>query len=224
MRTKIWLMAAIVPVGLLVVSSTASAAVVDCTNATVVCNTFLKGSSKFKPVLSNVACPAGTSETIAIKGTISDCTVSGAPGVKILSGSVKGTIITGDCTCGGLNPGDHAITSGSLTTSWKYDSTATSTCDPNVPAGSKASVLNAGANIHAAIQIAPAPYSGAVYGQFALSGTGVSVTGPFQGGDGGASSVTVGTSTESASTLIGNCLGPKGLKVLTFGQAQTQLQ
>ncbi len=219
------LAASLLATGFFVFASTAAhaQAPVDVSNGTITCNTFLKGSSKFKPALSNAACPAGVNETIQIKGSLSDCTVdatTAGAGVVIAGGSVKGTITTSDCTCAGLGPGDHPIISGSLITSWK-----TASGSPKISPTS--STLNAGANIHAGVSIPPAPFSGAIYGVFSLSGTGVGVTGAFTGGDGGAGSVTAGASTESAATLIGECTGAApykpGLKVLTFGEAQTRL-
>jgi hypothetical protein len=222
MRTKKWLTAAILPASLLAFCSIASA--VDCTLGTVVCNQLTKGSTKFKPVL-HAPCPPLVNELISIKGTLGDCTTN-VPGVQIISGSVKGTITTNDCSCTGLLPGAHPVLSGALTTTWKF-ATKDSMGNPIPVCDSKTSVLNlsAAANINAGVLVPGPPFNGsALYGEFNLSGAGVSVAGDFQGGDGGATSSTTGSSVESASFLVNTCLAPKGLKGFSFGATDNTLQ
>src|SRR5262245_12091580 len=147
MRRKTWLTATILPASLLAFCSAANA--VDCTNASIVCNTFTKGSAKFKPVLStgalNTCAAGGGTESISIKGTLSDCTVTGAAGVVVISGSVKGTLYTGDCTCVGLTA-NNAIKAppigkfNQLVTTWKFDLTPpNAACD----SGQKSTTLTA---------------------------------------------------------------------------------
>src|SRR5215813_4160047 len=152
MRRKNWLTAAILPASLLAYCSMATAASVDCTNAKITCNALLKGTSKFKPVLATHpvgTCPTSipvNQEAIAIKGTLVDCTVTGtspAGTVKVISGSVKGTLYTADCSCAGLavspNPIIPAPTGkfNQLVTSWKFDTTAPDVCQ----SGQKSSTL-----------------------------------------------------------------------------------
>lgn len=237
MRKKMWLSAAILPASLLAFCWTATAASVDCTNATITCNTFTKGTAQFKPVLSTGAvgtCAAGGGvEVISIKGTVSDCTVTGAGGVKVISGSVKGTLYTGDCTCAGLAVSPNPIIVppagkfNQLVTSWKFDTTAPDVCN----SGQKASTL---ALVGGVAGITSGPFiaslananfnPGAVYGAFTLKAPGTGVAGIFQGADLGATSHTTGATTESLSTLFNTCAGAKGLKGITFGQADTVLQ
>ena len=239
MRRK-WFTAMVLPASVLAFCSLASAAAVDCTNATIVCNTFLKGGAKFKPALNAVAlntCPdpitlAPRTETISIKGTISDCTVTGAGAVKVISGSVKGTIYTGDCSCTGLAAPQPFVAPpagkfNQLVTSWKFDTTAADVCMP----GQKASTLNlaTGGNVTSGPFIASAanPNFGAsaIYGSFSLNPPTVTgVTGIFQGGDAGATSTTSGATSESLNSLFTTCAGPKGLKGITFGQGYTDLK
>ena len=244
MRRKNWLTAAILPASLLAYCSMATAAEVDCTNAKITCNALLKGTSKFKPVLATHpvgTCPTSipaNMETIAIKGTLVDCTVTGAGGVKVISGSVKGTLYTADCSCAGLAVSPNPLIpapvgkTNSLTTTWKFDTTAADVC----MAGQKSSVLTLFAANGAGITSGPfiaslanSNFSG-VYGGFTLKDLGVApgpdlaVTGIFQGGDNGATSHTSGSTVESLGFLFGTCGGAKGLKGITFGATDSTLQ
>src|SRR5262245_57383920 len=106
MRTKTWFMAAVLPASLLALSSIASAATVDCQNFTITCNTFTKGTAKFKPALNAAAavgtCPTSIPanlENISIKGTVSDCTVGGQA-----TTCTGGTNNGGACTNNGQCP------------------------------------------------------------------------------------------------------------------------
>ena len=235
MRTN-WLKAAMLPVGVLVLHSAATAAVVDCTTLTITCNTFQKGGAKFKPLLSSASglgtCTTSVPpnlEAISIKGTLADCTVSN-PNVKVVSGGVKGTVYTGDCSCAGLaNPSNPIVTpppgkTNTLVTSWKFDSTSTDTC----MSGQKSSTLvqvPTMAAIHSSPFNPGAPFSpGALYGKFSLGGAGTGVTGIFQGGDLGATSVLAALSTESVTFLGSTCNSVKGLKAITFGVADAELK
>jgi hypothetical protein len=239
MRKKMWLSAAV----LLVFCGAATAAEVDCTNATITCNQLTKGSSKFKPVLATHpvgTCPTSLDgkELISIKGTLADCTVTGAGAVKVISGSVKGTLYTGDCSCAGLAVSPNPLVAppvgkfNQLTTSWKFDTTAADVCT----AGQKSSVLTLFAANGAGITAGPfiaglanAQFTG-VYGGFTLKdlavapGPDVAVTGIFQGADNGATSHTSGSTVESLGGLFGTCGGAKGLKAITFGATDSTLQ
>jgi hypothetical protein len=191
---------------------------VDASMFTITCNTFLKGSGKFKPALTPTACATGVSEVISIKGTVSDCTVGGAPATfKIASGSVKGTITTNDCTCSGIGIGLHPITAGALTVTWK-------TASGSDPIDNKTSLiaLSAAAKIDANVLIPGGNFTG-IYGTFALHGSGIGVTGSFQGSDSGTMSSLAGVTSESATLLLANCNG-SGLKGFTFGFADAVLK
>jgi|GEM_PF-5063459 len=229
MQRKISIASAFLPVGFLVFQTVAAA--VDCTNATIVCNTFTKGSAKFSPALKvGQPCPASGVEKITLKGTISDCTVSGAMGVTVLSGKVKGELYTNNCDCSGLALTNVPIATpppnkqNALITTWKFAPGAA--CDP----GQVSSTLTLTPGTSTIYN--PGPWSPglpfnitALYGRFNLSGAGVGVTGIFQGTSGGTGSSTTGTTTESVSTIIGTCsTNPAGLKGFSFGQADVSLQ
>jgi hypothetical protein len=234
-----WLKAAMLAVGVMGLFSTATAAVVDCTTLTISCFTFQKGGVKFKPVLSTAAahgtCPASVppnTEAVSIQGTLTNCTVSN-PNVKVVSGSIKGTIYTADCSCASLSDASVGIVTpppgktNTLVASWKFDSTSTDTCMPGQKASTIVQVPTMSV-IHQGFFHAPSPpFSasvGATYGLFSLSGAGMGISGIFQGGDVGASSVVAGLSNEDVFFLIATCQGPKGLKGLTFGQADAELK
>jgi hypothetical protein len=69
------------------------------------------------------------------------------------------------------------------------------------------------------------PFAGsAFYAKFSLGGPGTGISGIFQGVDVGATSVLAGLSNESVFFLGSTCTSPKGLKALTFGQADAELK
>jgi hypothetical protein len=237
-RTK-WLQAAMLAVGVMALSSAATAAVVDCTMLTISCFTLQKGGVKFKPILSSAAahgtCPSSVppnTEGVSIKGTLTDCTVSNT-NVKVVSGSVKGTIYTADCSCLSLSDASVGIVTpppgktNTLVASWKFDATSTDVCMSGQKSSTIVQVPSMSA-IHQGFFHPPSPpFSsslGANYGLFSLSGTGMGVSGIFQGGDLGASSAVAGLSTEDVFFLINTCNGPKGLKGLTFGPTDAELK
>jgi len=228
MQRKISMAAAFLPVGLLVFQTVAAA--VDCTNATIVCNTFTKGSAKFSPALKPGQPCLASGEKITLKGNISDCTVSGVTGVTVLSGKVKGELYTNNCDCSGLAlptvpiatppPGKQSA----LITTWKFAPGAA--CDPG-QVSSTLTLTPATSTINNPGPWSPGPPFNptALYGRFNLSGAGVGVTGIFTGGTGGTGSSTTGTTTESVLTIIGTCTtNPAGLKGFSFGQADVSLQ
>jgi hypothetical protein len=235
-----WLKAALLPVGLMALfSTTAAAAVVDCTTLTISCFTFQKGGVKFKPVLSaaNVLGDCKVNgvdviEAISIKGKLLGCVVSN-PNVKVVSGSAKGTLYTDDCSCAGLAAASVPIATpppgktNTLVASWKFDSTSTDTCMPGQTSSTIGQVPGM-AVIHQGFFHAPSPpFSaalGATYGGFSLSGAGTGISGIFQGGDTGASSLLAGLSNEDVFFLGATCQSVKGLKALTFGQAEAELK
>lgn len=235
MRTN-WLKATMLPMGVLALCSTSTATVVDCNPLTITCTTFQKGGAKFKPLLTSASglgtCTTSTppnTEAISIKGTLTDCNASD-PNVKVVSGSVKGTIYTGDCSCAGLGAASNPIVTpppgktNALVVSWKFDSASPNTCQT----GQKSSTLGQLAGTAAISQSAfnpGAPFAGAAfYGRFSLGGPGTGINGIFQGGDVGASSVLAALSTESVTFLIGTCNSAKGLKGITFGVADAELK
>ncbi len=233
MQRKISMAVAFLPIGLLVFQTPAVA--VDCTNATIVCNTFTKGSAKFKPALNAAAglgtCPQSPTgiEEIKIKGVLSDCTVTGASGVTVLSGSVKGTLYTNDCSCAGLAVPTVLIATpppnkqSALVTRWKFAPGAA--CDPG-QVSSTLTLTPGTSTINNPGPWSPGPpfNPSALYGKFNLSGAGVGVTGIFTGGTGGTGSSTTGTTTESVVSIISTCTGPTGLKGFSFGQGDVSLQ
>jgi hypothetical protein len=168
-------------------------------------------------------------EAISIKGTLTDCTVSN-PNVKVISGSAKGTLYTGDCSCAGLgNPAQPIVTppagkTNTLTTSWKFDITSTDTCMTGQKSTTLVQVPSMSV-IHSTPFNPGAPFGAtAFYGKFSLSGAGTGISGIFQGGDVGASSVLAAISTESVPFLGSTCASAKGLKAITFGVADTEFK
>jgi hypothetical protein len=67
------------------------------------------------------------------------------------------------------------------------------------------------------------PFTG-TYGTFHVGGLGVSVSGSFQGSDGGASSVADGATSQDVNVLLDACSSDSGLKVINFGFEDIMLQ
>ena len=234
MRTN-WLEALMLPIGVLACCSTAAATVVDCNTLTITCTTFQKGSAKFKPTLStastNGTCTTSTppnTEAISIKGTLTDCFVSD-PNVKVVSGAVKGTIYTGDCSCAGLGNASNPIVApppgkfNQLVVAWKFDSASPNTCMTGQKSSTLGQVAGTAAISQSTFNPGP-PFSPlALYGRFSLGGPGTGVNGNFAGSDTGQSSVLVALSTETATFLVSTC-NAKGVKAITFGVADAELK
>jgi len=231
MRTKSWITAALLPAGVLAFWMNASAQLVDCTGATITCATFTEGRLKLKPALSPNACPPGVTDLISIRGTFSDCTLTGAGTVRVVSGALRGSISTPDCTCAELPLGAHPTLGGSLTTTWKF-ATADAMGNALALCTEKVSTLVLSPAARVAVEeLGPGPLEAipmdsihAIYGVLSLNGTGLSVSGPFQGEDGGTTSVFTAITTESVEDIAGSCLGPKKLTGFRFGQAEIQLK
>jgi hypothetical protein len=219
MKITLRRMTAFLPAGALLLCSSAVLAI-DATSFTITCNTFVKGTAKFKPALSDTPCPQGGSEVMSLAGTLTDCTIGGgAPTTfKIASGSVKGTITAPDCTCNiGLGPGFHPLTSGALSVTWKV-------AKGSDPIDEKTSLitLSPGTQINVDLLIPGGAFTGA-YGVVALT-AGLSVTGSFQGSDGGVTSLIAGATSEDLGLLHDACGDPKGLKGISFAFLNAVLQ
>jgi hypothetical protein len=209
----------LLPAGALLLCSSAALAI-DATSFTISCDTFVKGKAKFKPALAITACRPGVSEVISLEGTVTGCTVGGgAPATfKIASGAFKGTITAPDCTCNiGLGPGFHPVNSASLSVKWKV-------AEGSDPIDDRTSVLTfiPGSQIDVDLLVPGGLFTG-VYAIFALTGP-TSVTGSFQGTDGGASSSIAGVTSESVNLLADRCGDKKGVEGITFGFANLVLQ
>jgi hypothetical protein len=218
MKTSLRRLTVFLPASALLLCSSAALAV-DATNFTITCDTFVKGKAKFKPGLTDRACRPGVSEVISIEGTVTGCTVGGsAPATfKIASGTVKGTITASDCTCSiGLGPGFHPVNSGMLSVKWKVAAGSD-------PIDDRTSVLtfSPGAQIDVGLLL-PEMFTG-IYAVFALTGE-TSVTGSFQGTDGGTSSSFAGVTSESVTVLDNRCRDPKGVEGITFAFVNLVLQ
>jgi hypothetical protein len=213
-------MTAFLPAGALLLCSSAALAI-DATSFTISCDTFLKGTAKFKPGLTDTACRQGQSEVISIEGTVTSCTVGGgAPATfKIASGTVKGTITASDCTCNiGLGPGFHPVTSATVSVKWKV-------AEDSDPIDDKTSVITFSPGTQIDVNLlAPGGMFTGVYGVFALTGGDTSVAGPFQGSDGGMGASIAGVTSESVNLLFDRCQDPKGLEKITFAFVNLVLQ
>jgi len=220
MSTTFRRMTAFLPAVALLLCSSAALAI-DATDFTISCDTFLKGTAKFKPALTDTQCRQGESEVISVEGTVTSCTVGGgAPATfKIASGAVKGRITAPDCTCNiGLGPGFHPVTSGTLSVKWKV-------AEGSDPIDDKTSVLTFSPGTQIDINLlSPGGVFTGTYGVVALTGGDTGVTGSFQGTDGGMGSSLAGVTAESVNLLFERCQDPDGLEKVTFAFLNLVLQ
>ncbi len=193
---------------------------VDTTHHTVTCDTFF-GTIKASPPLTLAGSGPGT---ITVKGTLDGChddTVgdynasSNPGGVSLAASKVSGTLNVASSSCTGL-AGLSAGTSGTLTTGWK-----TVAGTPKLTASTSTLQVNQTNGAFTTVGTGSGNFSSS-YGEFQIGtassygGTlAPSVTGDFQGSDGGASSTTDVVTSQSVGALLAAC-GP-GLKTLNLG-------
>ncbi len=182
---------------------------IDNSNATVTCNTILKGLIVPKPPLTL----AGTApEVITVKGLLGDC-VSSDPSITFLEGksSFVGTISGGTNGCTGL--AGPSPSTGTITIKWKtVQPLSNPVSTVTIPAGGSFGNF--------------AAVGTSTYGQFDLgapTGTALSVTGGFTGGTGGAASHTTVFTTQSVGSILGACGSVAGLKAINIGIGQVKV-
>lgn len=200
---------AALPLGVLVHANSALAGPppIDVSNAKITCTSVI-GAAKLKPGLTFTgASPA----TIQVKGTVAGCTVTNAPSpVTITGGKFKGVLTSGSNNCGNLL-GANAV-SGSITFSWKADSTT--------PINLKTSTLTPGTLTGGTF--APAALSPATYGDFTVGAS--TLTGAFTGADGGATVHAVLATSQSTDAETTLCNSTKGLSAINLGLGILELQ
>ena len=156
-------------------------------NDAITCNTAI-GSVKIKPAL---LIPGGAvPTTIQVKGTLDGCTDTTNGTVKILASKFKGVLTGTSNSCTTLL--GMSSTSGSITVSWKADSTT--------PIAQKSSTLSLTSLTGGTFSPGGA-FGAASYGEFSIGGAGVSSTGAFTGGDGGVTSTATLTTGQDTGAL-----------------------
>ena len=221
--------AAVVPLAgwlAFVPAATAGPPPYDNTNDTVRCQTVTKGIIKANPPLQF----GGTlPTTLTIQGTLGACQSLSHPALIFPEGKskFKGTILSPTNDCTGLS----GPTTGTGTIVFTFSAT-------DGPGGGALALKNSTLNLPVGgavggTFVSPTQPNGAGtgYGQFVVgTGNGVavapSVTGGFQGGNGGATSVATIVTTQSILTAGAACLVPpsKGIKQLNIGVAAILLQ
>jgi hypothetical protein len=186
-------------------AATAAAPPVDASPDTVICNTVI-GTVAIKPALVNGG--TATSTLITVKGTLNGCSVTGPNPVTVLSGSFSGKLTGTTNNCTSLL--GSATVAGSLTVKWK---TVEKLLDAK-------SVVTPGTQTGGVF--GPTSW-GAGYGQFNLGAPGTSVTGSFQGGNGGATSTAILVTGEDLGATLAGCAGA-GMKTFHIGIGQLKLQ
>jgi hypothetical protein len=189
-----------VSLALFVAASNATAAGIDATLDTVTCNTF-KGSLKFKPALT-VGGLLGTSTEIKIRGLLDGCLTSA--GVTILPSQIKGTLTmpTSDCATLASAP----VSGGPLTVKWKttpalLDSSST------LPIMSSfwSAFLSPWSSAHLGLVLGAFPTTGSFQGTVAFSSVPVFFN-------------------DDVVAFSARCAAPKGVKTMTIGLGQVDLQ
>ena len=202
--------------GFVVGSAQAGAPPQDTSHYTVVCDTFSKASVGFKPSLT-LAGTGAPSDVATIKGTLTGCvaTPDGTnPAITVISGGVKGTLTTTQAnsnSCLSLL-GPLPNTTGTITITWKTD----------LPMVSKTTVITVGSGDLTGGQLSPFG-DAASFGEFSLAGT--TQTGAFGGPSGtGAASFTKALTTGGVTGLAATCATTAGLKAVTLGSTEINLQ
>jgi hypothetical protein len=176
--------------------ASAGGVTVNATTYSISC-TGLTGSAKFNPGL--MLTTGSPTETVSLKAALSGCTATpsgGGAAITSISGSASGTIHSdASAGCTGLN--GAATDTGTLTVKWK--------ATPKLSSGSTVFSVNT-------VTGGTDPGS-ATTPQFVLSSPN-SVSGSFQGSDGGASSVITADSTSNEGAVVAACGGKKGLTKL----------
>jgi len=208
-------------------AATAGPPPVDVSQDTVHCTTVSKGIIKAAPplILGGV-----TPAVISISGTLSGCSSASRTSLVFPEGKskFKGTLNAANNDCLGLN----GPTTGTGTITFTWSATDTGAGGTGGGLASKTSTLSlpTGGAVGGMFNSSTLP--AASYGQF-LVGTanGVAqppaVSGDFQGGNGGATSVATLVTTQSTVTAGLLCLPPplgKGLKQLNIGLGAVELK
>jgi hypothetical protein len=190
-------------------SAHATVTKVDASKDTISCDTLEKGAVKFSPSL---LIGGATPSTAKLKGTISGCSVTPdvpADAVDIVSGTVSGTLSSGNNNCLALL-GPSGST-GTITITWKTAKGEALLNNKTVITVSAGNVSGGTAN----------PFGdAATYGAFNISGT--TQTGAFSGSDMGASSTTHALTVEGVGALTAPCTAT-GLKGVNLGSTETNL-
>jgi len=182
------------------------------------CNSIV-GGIKLSPALTGAGGPG--SESIAVKAALGGCSDADNANVFLASGGASGTLTGNSSNCTSLF-GSNPV-SGTLTTKWK-----TATGAPKItPAVTTANIsgTDAGASFGVGGNPFPIPLpwgdGTALYGAFILNGgvgTVVSIADAFSGGDGGAASNVIATTSQDVIGLGSLCApGGKGIKAVTLG-------
>jgi hypothetical protein len=158
--------------------------------------------TRLAPIVGGLA----TSVTIRIKGKLNGCVDLTNPGVRIDSGSFRGTLVGTTNDCLALTTTQPAV--GSLIYRWNANRDT-----PILQRSSAQAVSALSGSAFVPTTVNPA-FSGNSYLAFTL-GTGL-VTGAFTGGDAGATSTNVLVTSESNRFIAVNCT-PPGIKTLHIG-------
>lgn len=193
--------------------ATAATPVVDVSNHHVVCDG-VTGSMKFSVPLTL----GGTSANqISIKLVADGCSDTDDGSLVLAPAKIAGTLNSNTSDCAGL-VGLSTGTTGSVTASWKTAKTSPAKITPT--SSTETITQNFGGTFSNPWGV------GGGYGLFQIGtayGTAApSVTGAFTGGDGGASSEFAGTTGQSTSGILSQCISG-GLKAITFGIGYTTL-
>jgi hypothetical protein len=205
-------------------AATAQVAPVDNSEDTVVCTTVTKGIIKASPPL--VIPGSATRTTISISGTLGGCSSPSRPSLVFPEGKskFKGTIngTTNDCTSlAGATTG-----TGTITFIWGATDTGTGGTGGGLSLTTSTLSIPTGGAVGGRFTSPTQP--AAQYGQFVVgTANGVamapSVSGGFQGGDGGATSVATIVTSQSVGTALSFCVG-NGIRQIDLGTAAIELE
>jgi hypothetical protein len=193
-----------------IVGSASAQTLIDVGSDHVTCNSIIKSVVQFVPALSTTG---ATPLITKIKGALGGCTDSDNSGVHFVDGksTFKGVITGSVNNCAGLAGASPA--SGSIAIKWKtveklVNGVSTVTINPNSTVSGTFTAS-----------------WGALYGKFELgapTGVALSVTGAFAGTDGGATSNSIGITTQDLTLILNGCVTP-GIKSLNLGIGQIHL-
>jgi hypothetical protein len=193
-----------------IVGNAGAQALIDVTGDHVTCNSIVKGVVQFVPALT----ATGASPLITkIKGALGGCTDTDNGGVTFVDGksTFKGVITGSVNNCAGLAGASPA--SGSIAIKWKTVQKLTNALS-TVTVNSNSTVSG----------IFAAPWGGN-YGQFQLGnppGVALSVVGDFAGTDAGATSTSIGITSQDLTMILNGC-GGAGVKSINLGIGQLHL-
>jgi hypothetical protein len=202
-------------------TATAGVPPYDNSQDTVVCTTVTKGIIKVVPPLAIPGSPT-TPATISISGTLGGCSSPSHPTLVFPEGKskFKGTLNSTTTSCTAL--AGPTTGTGTITFSWG----ATDSNGAGLAQKTSTLSLPTGGAVGGTFNSPTLPAAG--YGQFVVgTANGVAmapaVSGGFQGGNGGATSVATIVTTQSVVTAAGFCVG-KGLKQLNIGTGAIELE